>query len=35
MYKFLTDVIENFNDEFVEKLKCVAKKIFNYNNVIY
>ena len=34
MYNFLTDIIDNLNDEFVEKLKCVAKKVFNKNNAI-
>ena len=34
MYNFLTDVIENLSTDFVEKLKNVAKKVFNKNNVI-
>ena len=35
MYKFLADIVENFSLEHIEKIKKVAMKIFNENNVIY
>ena len=34
MYDFLTNVLDNFSEEFILKLKSVAKKIFNKNNML-
>ena len=35
MYKFLTELVDDFNEGVITKIQNVAKKIFNATNVIY
>lgn len=35
MYKFLTDILDDFDDSVIDKIISVGKKIFNVNNVAY